>query len=214
MEADKTIDELVKSLRPVRPVLPYRARLAVWLASTFFVLGAFVAIVGLRRDVLAVFDSGRLAFDAAIVTLLALVSSSSALRLSVPGDDSKVDRLLPLGVLTTWSVVTVAQVATAAAMGGITELVPDRHFACAGLVTAVAAVLSVPLTLLLRRAAPLDRWWCGGLAGLAAASAAMVGIELICVYERPAHLLAWHVVPVILIAAAGAYVGPRLLSQR
>lgn len=212
METDKTIDSLVKGLTPVQRVKPFGWRLAAWIAACVTVVGLIVFMIGLPRDLGAVMRSARLALDAAIVAVLAVVASSAALRFSVPGEERKIDRILPLGVLVTWIVVTVTQLITAASLRGAAELVPDTHYACAGLVTSLAAVLSVPLTFILRRAAPLDKWWCGGLAGLACGATAMVGIELICVYERPAHLLTWHVIPVVGIMLTAAFLGPKLLS--
>ena len=125
-------------------------------------MGGFVWIIGIPREMGNVLHSARLAFDAGIVALMAIVaSSSSALRASVPGETHRADRILPLGVFVTWILVTVGQLINATAVNGPSALTPDAHFACAGLVTGLAAVLSVPLTLILRRAAPLDKWWCG-----------------------------------------------------
>jgi hypothetical protein len=214
MGTDKTIDDLVRGLQPVQPVRPLSLRLALWSLWSLLVVGGFVLFVGLHRDLQLVMRSARLVLDAGIVAVLAFVASSSALRLSIPGEERKIDRILPLGVLTTWAIVTLAQIVSRVRAEGAAQLIPDDHIACAALVTSLAAVLSVPLTIVLRRAAPLDKWWCGGLAGLAAGATAMVGIELICVHEAPAHIMAWHVAPVATFALLGALLGPRLLSPR
>jgi hypothetical protein len=215
MNINDVINDLVKELQPVRPVRPFSVRYATWAAAVFAAVGALLLAISARRDPDIVFDSARLVSDAVMVVLIALTASWSALKLSVPGEEKPFShRYMPLALLAMWCLFSVFQVAVEAIHTGAEALVPDPHVVCALLVAGAGGLLMIPLTFLLRGAAPLDPRWCGAMAGIAAGAAAMIGIEFICVYERPAHFMAYHVLPVLLFGVAGALAGPRLLPWR
>jgi len=69
------------------------------------------------------------------------------------------------------------------------------------------------IILLVRRAAPLDWRWTGGLAALSAAAFGVVGTELICPISRGAHLFDYHFLPVagltVVAFVAGSWWGRR-----
>jgi len=206
------IDDLVKDLRPVRPVWPIGVRMAAWVGVAVAAAMGLLMAVSVRRDLDLVLRSGRLLIDAGTVMLMALTAAWGALRLSIPGEEKAwAHKYLPFGILGFWLVFSIVQIAFDAIQAGARALIPDPHLACALLVAGAGTLLTLPIGLLIRGAAPLEPRWCGALAGMAASSAALVGVELICVFERPAHFGFYHVIPVTLFTALGAWLGPKLL---
>jgi hypothetical protein len=212
MDTRDVINELVKDLQAVQPVRPFGQRLSVWFAVAAAGVAAIFLPINARRDFALVADSSRLSIDVALVVLIALTAASGALRLSVPGEGrSWVNKYLPMALLVFWFFFSIVQLAADVVRSGVESLIPDPHVACALLVTGAGLLFMLPMTLLIRSAAPLDPRWCGALAALASGGAAMIGIELICVYERPAHMMVYHVLPVIAFTALGAWLGPRFV---
>lgn len=206
------INDLVKDLRPVRTIWPFGARLAAWLSVAAAATVGLLLAVSARRDLDLMLRSSRLVIDAGTVAVMAVTAAWGALRLSVPGEERAwFHKYLPVAILGFWFIFSIVQIAADAIQSGLEALIPDPHVVCALLIAGAGTLLTVPLGLLIRGAAPLDPRWCGALAALAASSAALVGVEMICVYERPAHFGLYHVLPVTLFTLAGAWLGPKLL---
>lgn len=210
-ETNDMIGDLVNDLRPVKPVRPAAVRMAAWAGAAVVGLAIFLTLITARRDLDAVRQSGRLLTDFSTVVLIAVTASWGALRTSVPGEERPwVHKFLPVALLAFWFFFSAVQVLADVVHTGIEALVPDPHIACALLVAAAGLLLTVPIGLLIRRAAPVDPRWCGALTALAASSTAMIGIEAICVYERPIHFGLYHVLPVVVFTTLGAWLGPRV----
>lgn len=213
METNNVIDDLVKDLRPVKPIPPLTTRMGLWMTAGAIATSVLVFFVAAHRDLELGLRSSRLVLDVGAVLLLAITAGWAALRLSVPGEENVwTHEYLPMGLLSIWVLLSVVQVAGQVASAGVQALIPDRHVACALLTAGAGGLLMIPMGLLIRSAAPLDPRWCGAVAGLAVGSAAMVGVEFICVFERPAHFAAYHVLPVALFTVAGALAGPKFLK--
>ncbi len=80
------------------------------------------------------------------------------------------------------------------------------------MILALSVVPASSLSLMVRRGAPLDLGWTGGLTSLAALSLGAFGVQAVCPIPQPAHLLMAHVLPVIVMAVTGAAVS--LIASR
>ena len=74
---------------------------------------------------------------------------------------------------------------------------------CVYKTASIAAVPSIALFAMVRRAAPLRAAWAGSLAVLSTTAVGVLGANIICPYDRPLHMLVWHVAPLMLFAALG-----------
>jgi hypothetical protein len=213
MKNDKIIEKLTAELTPVARLSPFWVRYSLWLGSVFAVLTALLAITGIRRDLTLMANRGWDWAEVGLLVVLLALSAWGAIRHSVPGDGTRLQKVAPITILAAWIVMTLARVAAAAFEDGATALIPDSHSACADIIAVVSLLIWAGTIVVLRRAAPLDARWIGALSGLASAAAAAVGTQFFCVYEQSAHILAWHVLPVVLIFSAAALAGP-LVFQR
>ena len=211
------IGELVNDLRPVRPVRSTGVRMGAWVAAAAALLAGFLTVITTRRDLFTLFHSGRMVTDFSSVVLIAVTASWGALRTSVPGEERPwAHKMLPIALLAVWFFFSVVQILADVVRTGVEALIPDPHAVCAVLVATGGLLLSVPIGILIRNAAPMDPRWCGALTALAASATAMIGIEIICVYERPVHFGLYHVLPVVAFTGLGAWLGPRFfpLAQK
>jgi negative regulator of sigma F NrsF-like protein len=65
-----------------------------------------------------------------------------------------------------------------------------------------------------RQSDPINPGLGGAALGTAAGAWGAVALVILCAFARPSHLLIGHVLPVLMIAAAGAFVGSRALAIR
>lgn len=213
MKTKETINRLVDDLTPVDPLPSQGVRFAVWLGAAAAIATVLLSFTGFRRTWPDMLAQGRLWTDFLPMMVLAVVAAWSVLELSVPGRGKRIHRSLPLALLLLWGSATVLRVVWHGMHAGWTAIIPDRHLICALIVTGTAGAASVPLFLLVKRAAPLDRPWNGALIALASAGIAMVCLEFICLHAKPAHLLAWHVLPVGILTWVAARAAGRLFTS-
>lgn len=115
--------------------------------------------------------------------------------------------LIPISLL-------VWKVSCSLAFGGAMVAWPERiGLRCLGLSLLVAMGPLVSF-LALRRSAPVQPALNGAVAGLAAGACAWVAVDLWCPVAYVPHLLLGHVLPLGVLAGAGALLGQALLSLR
>jgi hypothetical protein len=66
---------------------------------------------------------------------------------------------------------------------------------------------------MVRRAAPLERRWCGVLACLSAFSLAALGTQLLCARDGLLHVMLWHALPLAALGLAGGWLGESMLRR-
>jgi hypothetical protein len=92
------------------------------------------------------------------------------------------------------------------------EAWPGRPgFRCLGLSLAMAAPLLVALVVMRRRSDPVHPGIAGAVLGMTAGVAAGTLVDLWCPIAHLPHVLLGHILPLLLLAAIGAWVGRRLL---
>jgi len=90
---------------------------------------------------------------------------------------------------------------------------PGREgFRCLGLSIATALPLLLALLVLCRRTDPVHPALAGSVLGIAAGVFAGTLVDLWCPVAFVPHVLLGHILPLVLVAAAGAWAGQRVLS--
>ncbi len=207
---EELIRELTDEPRPPRRLASVRVAALGWLAASALV----VAVVTLASGPLRPGVFAQLAGEPGFALELALGLSLSALaglglmRLRIPGLAAGVRAARPaLALGFAWIAVLAIQ---------LVALEPASTLGARALCWLQVLLFSLPplagALALARRAAPLERGWTGLLAGLAAGSLPALAMQLGCM-DEPLHALIAHLGPVLLVAAAGATLGPLVLRR-
>ncbi len=214
MSTEDLIQQLTSDLQPVRRLRPLAVRVAGWFVIALASLGLVMILMGVRRELGDAADRADFAIEAALLIVTALSAAVGALMVSIPGADlGKLARSLPIVVGTTTIVWALGELLVASATGAPTgRLTFAWH--CVYKTASVAAIPSVVLFMMVKRAAPLHAARAGFLAILATAAVGVLGANIICPNDRPLHMLLWHAAPLMLFAALGAGLGTWLLRWR
>ena len=207
---EELIRELTDELRPPRRLASARVAALGWLAASALV----VAVVTLASGPLRPGVFAQLAGEPGFALELALGLSLSALaglglmRLRIPGLATGARAARPaLALGFAWIAVLAIELFAPG---------PASTLGARALCWLQVLVFSLPplagALALARRAAPLERGWTGLLAGLAAGSLPALAMQLGCM-DEPLHALIAHLGPVLLVAAAGAALGPLVLRR-
>ncbi len=176
------------------------------------VAGAGVLLWGPRADITEALRQP--AYEARLVATLmtALLAAAAAFVLSVPGAErSPVQRMLPFVAVGAWAALLVSLLVA----GGdpvARVLAFPVNWPCSYKIFGFCLIPGIALVALLRRAAPLQPVWSALLAMLAATALGATAAQFICPVDDPAHQLVGHVLPVLVLAAAGTIVGYRSLQ--
>ena len=214
MSTEDLIQQLTSDLQPVRRLRPLAVRVAGWFVIALASLGLVMILMGVRRELGDAADRADFAIEAALLIVTALSAAVGALMVSIPGADlGKLARSLPIVVGTTTIVWALGELLVASATGAPTgRLTFAWH--CVYKTASVAAIPSVALFMMVKRAAPLHAARAGFLAILATAAVGVLGANIICPNDRPLHMLLWHAAPLMLFAGLGAGLGTWLLRWR
>jgi hypothetical protein len=89
---------------------------------------------------------------------------------------------------------------------------PYEAARCTLVTFALAAGPLAAFARLRRQSDPINPWLGGAALGTAAGTWGAVALVILCAFARPSHMLIGHVLPVLMIAATGAFVGSRTLA--
>jgi hypothetical protein len=170
---------------------------------------AAVSVLGLREDFFDSLNSIFFIFESLVLLAVGILASASALTLSIPGRESRKTFLLPLVTLAIW----VGLTGYSFLKYGQSPLLFKFGFACLSDIVLASLPPSALLFFLIRRAAPLKRDKVGFLILLSGAAYAALGVQLTCIDDSPVHVLLWHLLPVVVVAGLGIFVGKRVLHK-
>lgn len=211
MQTDELIRRLAADAAPVRRLPRWTARAGVWLLVAALSAAIGVALLGVRRDLSDVLLTPAFALEEVLLLVVAATAAAGALIISVPGAErSGLVRWLPVGAgaaILLWLAGELFLTATPESAGRV-----GLAWHCVARTIVVGLVPGVVLLAMVKGAAPLRAAWAGLLALLATSAIGVLGTNLICPNDRPVHLLIWHVLPMTVIAAAGAALGRWLLD--
>lgn len=192
-------------------------RRATWKLLTAWAAGAvgsgvlMAAVLRINSALSHEAQSGMFWVRAAYCACLALLAMLVLHRLGRPGTRMG---LLPVAlampVLAVW-LLALAVLLNAPADNRIALLVGHTAFVCPWLITLLAAPLFVALIGSTRAVAPTRLRLTGAAAGLAAGAAGALIYTLHCPELAPPFFATWYLLGMLIPAALGACLGPRLL---
>lgn len=207
------IDTLGAGLTPVRRLPPPWLRTLGWLLAVAAIAALLLMHYGTAPMLRRWAGAPDLAWAAAGAVLTTACAAWAAFALSVPGR-SRAWAWLPLPAALLWI--------GASGLGCLrTWLAPDTSIAgvhqsadCLVFIISFSIPLSALMILLLRRACPLRPVRTAILVGLASAAASASLLEICHAYDAAATDLLTHALAVLIVIAANAAMGGRLLSRR
>jgi hypothetical protein len=208
---EQLIRELAQDLAPAPRLAPAGAAALGWLALAALAVAAITVATGPLRPGVAgqLLGEPRFLLNVLLGLAAAALAIRGVMRLRIPGGASgargAAPALLGLGA---WLGLQTLGVflgdPSASSLGG--------RPACFLQVLAFSLLPLAGALWLARRAAPLERAWTGLLAGAAAGALGALSMQLACKHE-PLHSLLAHLLPLLAVAAAGAWLGRRLLPR-
>jgi hypothetical protein len=214
VSTEDLIQRLASDLQPVRRLQSVAIRVAGWFVVALASLGLVMVVMGVRRELGDAVDRTDFAIEAALLIVTAVSAAVGALLVSIPSAErARLVRVRPLVAGSATVLWALGELLIASAIGAPTgRLTFAWH--CVYKTASVAAIPSVVLFVMIRRAAPLYTARAGFLAILATAAVGVLGANIICPNDRPLHMLLWHATPLMLFAGLGAGLGTWLLRWR
>jgi hypothetical protein len=203
-------DRMIEELAPVRPIRAWPAVLAM-LVFGGVALAAVVMLFGARPDILAGDPHPMVVWRAGVLLLLGSICAAAALRTATPGVGQgnrawagavAMAALVPLIALVT----AIADPAAAAR-----AIWWSSAIRCLWVSLAAATGFGAIMVLALRRGAPVAPERSGLLVGLAAGSLGVLVYSVHCLSNQIAYVGLWYTLAVLVAAAAGRLVVPRLV---
>lgn len=207
MKPNELIQNLSANLKSVKPVKFGLKEYTLTLSAGLFSILAGLAITGIRADIQNVILTPAFIMQSLALTLLAVLSTVSALQMSVPSLKKAVSQNIVLSTLLFW-VVTIVYLL----------LNSNSPFAGWGFNCSKEILISslAPVALiffLIRKAAPLNRPSTGWLVLTAGATFGAIATQFSCSSSDALHLLVWHTAPVLVIGLAGTLIGKFILKK-
>jgi hypothetical protein len=205
------VQQLVTELRPVRPLWPVSARLAIWIALETGVLFFVLRHTG-RMDLAQQFRNPWYLLSVGGFAAAGAIGGALALRSAIPGREPRRIEMGLLLVLTIASALSLLHEPISLAM-------PIGTFIQQGLPCVFGTLMLAALPLLalfwaVRRGAPLAGGIAGALAGAAAFLFSFALMRVNCPIDEGLHLLMWHLLPAVVGVALSAGAGFLLFRKR
>jgi hypothetical protein len=209
-ETDRLIEQLSRTLRPVRPLQRPLLRALAWLAYAALVVAAIVAANGLSPHLPQQMARTPFVLEWAAAALTGILAAVAAFHLSLP-DRSARWALLPLPALALWVASLGYGCLSDWLSAGPQALSVSASFDCFQAIVLTSLPLGVGLILMLRHAGPVRPTLTAFCGALAAAALAASGLSLYHGIDAAVMILVWHVGTAALIAAAATLAAPRLV---
>lgn len=210
-QTGKLIQQLTAELRPVRADALPRSLAASLLVGAAIALLLLCVAVGLRSDLSTAIHTVPFWMKWLYVGSLSIVGFALCLRLARP--DGAVGKLLwwfavPIGVLALRAGYELQQ-APAFAIHRL--WMGHSALVCPWNIAALAAPVFISVVWILRRLAPTHLRLAGFAAGWLSGASGAVVYALYCNESAAPFILVWYSIGMLLPAALGAVLGPRLL---
>jgi hypothetical protein len=211
MRTDDLIAMLGTNVEPVDRKYVLRAIGMATAAGTLVAMAVMLVAFGFRTDLTTprafAFLFLKLAFTIVTVVLTAILLT----KLARPGGERKISMawvVLPFAAIV---LLAAAHLASAPSAHWERMILGDRWLECLLSIPIIAIVPFAVIIWVVRRMAPTDLRRAGALAGLIAGSISGAGYALHCMDDSLPFIALWYGGTIILCAAAGAVLGPRLL---
>ncbi len=211
MKTEDLISLLASRVEAVDPRRPMRRLLTSWAAGVLVSVVLMAALLRVNAGLAGEMLLGMFWVRAVYCASLALIALAALHRLGRPGARlGFVAAALVLPVLA-MEVLAALDLLKSPARDRLALIVGHTALVCPWLITLLAAPLFVSLIWSTRGAAPTQLRRAGAAAGLAAGAAGALVYTLHCPELAAPFLAAWYLLGMLIPAAIGACLGPRLL---
>lgn len=207
MNTNELIHSLSTNLKPVR-ILNYGLKeyVVVLLAGLFSILTG-IAVTGIRPDIQNVALSASFITQSIALLLLAVLSTASAIQMSIPSLRKPAAQKIAIGTLFFW-VVTIIYL-----LINSNNPFAGWGFSCAREIALNSIPASAAIFLITRKSAILDRLSVGWSALTAGSAYGALATQFSCGMDDPFHLLIWHALPVFVIGLTGIAIGKFFIKK-
>lgn len=207
MKSNELIHSLAANLKPVK-TLKYGVKeyCVVLLAGLFSVLTG-IALSGIRTDIQSVVLTPSFVTQSLALLLLAVLSTVSAMQMSIPSLKKPVSQKIVASTLLFWTVTIIYLLLNS------NSPFASWGFSCAREVALSSIIPSIAIFFITRKSAILDRLSTGWLALTAGAAYGALATQLSCGMSDPFHLLIWHTLPVFIVGFIGIAIGKFFIKK-
>jgi hypothetical protein len=197
------VDRLAANLKPVRPLLPVRRRLMLWLAIELAILTQ--TLIATSNRSMPRLENPLFTLEIAFFAIAAVIVAMLALRAAIPGRKSAPWQSVLAIVLavTGTAMLFIVPMRTDLSLGEFTDI----GRGCAWSTCAKAAVPWIALWWAVKRGAPGNGGVAGAMVGAAAMLFSFAIMRLDCALDEPLHLVTWHLGPVVVVTLISALAG-------
>ncbi|HEV7247596.1 MAG TPA: DUF1109 domain-containing protein [Shinella sp.] len=206
-------DDLIELLAQDTPVRLRLGRVMTLALAAGTVASALllVATVGLRHDMLSVFETARVFFKICATLLLALLASRLVFLIGRPGVPWQAAALTLLLLAAAVVAAVLLELFAVPAQGWMPALV-GRHAAfCVFFIPVLAVSPLAGFLFALRNGAPDDPGQAGTVAGFAAGAIAAAIYAWHCPDDSPLFVAVWYTAGIAAVTACGFLIGRRFL---
>jgi hypothetical protein len=167
--------------------------------------------VGLRHNMAAVLETARVLFKIAVTLVLVAVAARLTLRIGRPGVATRPSAFLLLAPVVMLAAAVVTELAVLPIGAWKASLVGGNALLCLVFVPILAVAPLAAFIWALKKGAPENPTAAGAAAGLTAGAIAVAAYAWHCPDDSPLFIAAWYTTAVVIVTAAGAALGSRLL---
>lgn len=184
--------------------------LALGIGIVFSVV-LLVVTVGLRHNMVSVFETARVLFKIVVTLVLAVLAARLAVRIGRPGEETRVSSLLLAVPALMVVVAVIVELVALPASTWRASLVGRNALFCLFFVPVLSFAPFTGLFWALKKGAPQNPTTAGAAAGLAAGGIAAAIYAWHCPDDSPLFLATWYTIAIAGVTAAGALSGRRWL---
>jgi hypothetical protein len=211
VKTDDLVSLLASGVEPVDPRREGRRVLAAWAAGMAVSVLLLAAVLRFNAKLTSELSIPMFWVRAVFCACLALIGVVAVKRLGRP--ESRLG-LVPLGLalpIAAMGLLACAVLLNAPAADRLPLILGHTAYACPWLIAFLAAPVFMALIWALRGVAPTQLRLAGAAAGFAAGAGGALVYTLHCPELAPPFLALWYLIGMLLPAALGAGLGPRLL---
>lgn len=206
-------DDLIALMTQDAPVgLRYGRALSLAITAGFvFSAGLLVFTVGLRHNMVSVFETARVLFKIVVTLVLAILAARLAMRIGRPGMETRLSARLLIVPALMVAVAVVAELVMLPAGAWWASLIGRNALFCLFFVPVLSLAPLSGLFWALKKGAPQSPAAAGASAGLVAGAIAAAIYAWHCPDDSPLFIATWYTSAIATVTVVGALLGRRLL---
>jgi hypothetical protein len=212
VRSEELIGSLSTGLKPVRRMVSPQMQALLWLGLATLVVGAAVAINGMRHDMMGrleiMHEVGQLA-----ASLATGISAAMAAAMLARPDRSSAWALLPLPAVAAWFATLGYGCMADMDRMGPAAMTLSTSWGCTRFIIGIGLPLAAVMFWLLRHAGPVRPRPVLLMGGLASAAICSFGLSLFHHLDAALMVLVWHGSAALVLLLLGLLAGPRVMAR-